>query len=395
MQNGLKGIVLSLLLLLATIGPWQVCRAESDVQVSILTCAPDDDVYALYGHTAIRCKDAATNFDYVFNYGVFSFNQPFFILRFVLGRCDYMLQPVPWDYFVYEYKTRGREVTEQVLNLREEEARTILANLIEEARPENCTYRYDFFRNNCTTKVRDAIERGLNETVVYPELSEAQGTTYRQMLHEYNEVEPWSSEGCDLLLGADVDSVLTQRAATFLPYYYLHFADKAMVRDSINNQRPLVKERRVVVACPPVHVDPFLPLSPQLTAWLLLAVFLLIACLECFLHYQFWIIDALLLSVQGIISLLLLFLMLISAHPGVHQNWLVLLFHPFAFWGLYLTVKAAWKREKTYWHAVNCCLIVAFLVFSAWMPQNFGKIVIPLTLILLTRPVSYMLYYRK
>lgn len=396
MQNGLKRL-LFVLILTFTLGNVESLFAMdgSKMTVSLITCSPDEDVYSLYGHTAIRCRDNEGEFDYVFNYGVFSFEQPYFILRFVLGSCDYMVQPIPWNFFVHEYESRGRRVIEQVLNLTESEAYRITIQLINESRPENCNYRYDFFRNNCTTKVRDVIENSLDVLVVYPELEELKGCTYRQMLHHYNEVDPWSSEGCDLLLGADVDTLLTQRASTFLPITYMKFVDEAVLRDSINSSRPMVLNKHVVIEGKPLVIYPVFPLTPTQTFWLLLAIFVLIAMIECALHYQFWIIDVVVLFSQGLIGLLLLFLMVLSSHPGVHENWLVILFNPIALWGLFLTVKAAWKRERSHWHAVNACLIVAFLVFSMWMPQKFGNIVLPLTLILLTRPVSYMLYYRK
>lgn len=367
---------------------------EGGVRVSLLTCSPGSEVYSLYGHTAVRCQSPADNLDVVFNYGVFDFNEPFFMWRFVLGRCQYMVQPIPWPYFEMEYRMRGSSVTEQVLNLSHEEGRQLLKNLIDNAKPENKYYRYSFLGDNCTTRVRDMIERAIGDTVVYSSES-VELTTHRRMLHEYNQVEPWSQEGCDMLLGADVDTMLNQRSAMFLPFKMMQFASDAVIRDAMNNTRPLVLSTEVIIPQGEVETPVFFAYSPQLVAWLVVVLFVLIAVAEYYMHYQLWVIDLCLLLLQGTVSLLLLFMMLISAHPGVHQNWLILLFHPLAFWGVKLVVKAAWNRQRTLWHMFNFAYIVAFLVFSPWMPQSFGKIIVPLALILLTRPISYLMYYRK
>lgn len=404
MQNGLKryGLKCFVCMCLVLFPSFAFAQQEENnkpddynVRISLLTCAPGTDPYSLYGHTAIRCRAENPHFDYVFNYGVFSFDQPFFIFRFVLGRTDYMSQPIPWEYFCHEYALSGRKVIEQELNLLPDEAKRIMQILITEAQPEHNTYRYDFFRNNCTTKVRDVLERGIEDEIVYAELEEGKGQTYRKMLHMYNQVEPWTSEGQDILLGAEVDTTLSPRATMFLPEWMMKYCEGAVLRDDMNNTRSLVWNTHEVVADGYPVITPFLPMSPVWAAWILFGVLLLIMGFEYLIHYQLWFVDIFVLGVQGIISILLLFLMLISSHPGVHHNWLILLFHPISFYGLVRTVKAAWKRERTLWHACNVVLIISFLVFSAWMPQEFGKIVLPLSLAILTRPVSYLLYYRK
>ena len=87
------------------------------VRVSLLTCSPGGEIYALFGHTALRYENLTTGVDWVFNYGVFSFDQPHFIWRFALGECDYQIGALPYPYFAEEYEERGSAVYEQVLNL--------------------------------------------------------------------------------------------------------------------------------------------------------------------------------------------------------------------------------------------------------------------------------------
>ena len=374
-----------------------VLNLQARVRVSLLTCSPGDEAYSLYGHTAIRVENPSENFDYAFNYGVFSFDQPNFIWRFVLGECDYMILPVPWRYFEREYRERGSSVTEQELNLTDAEAEHLMALLLLNSQPENREYRYDFFRDNCTTRVRDMIERVLTDDVVYPDLQndDDKPLTHRRMLHQYNGAEEWSQEGCDILLGAETDTILSQRATMFLPEYMMRYAEGAVIRDSINNVRPLVRQTRIVVPQGEVRPIAFLPYSPKVVTWSLLVLFAALLLVERFMHYQLWMIDIAVLLFQGVVGILLLFMMLVSHHPGVHHNWLLWPFTPLALWGMVLVVKAAWRGGRTKWHAFSFAYLTAFLVFSPWIPQEFGNIIVPLTLSLLTRPISYLMAYGK
>ena len=131
---------------------------NDSVRISLLTCAPGEEIYSLFGHTAIRYEEPAKGIDYVFNYGLFSFNTPNFILRFALGETDYILGVTSYDRFAAEYDYEERSVWQQTLNLLPEEKGKLLYLLEENCRPENRTYRYNFFYDNCATRPRDKIE---------------------------------------------------------------------------------------------------------------------------------------------------------------------------------------------------------------------------------------------
>ena len=134
------------------------------LRVSLLTCGPGSEIYEYYGHSAIRVmRTDSAEFDLVFNYGVFDFDSDNFALRFALGETDYLCQCQPTKHFLASYERSGRFVDEQVLNLSQEEARRLFAALLDNAKPENATYRYNFFYDNCATRVRDIIEKNLND----------------------------------------------------------------------------------------------------------------------------------------------------------------------------------------------------------------------------------------
>ena len=189
----MKRICILIFSLWGVLFPSQAQEALDSIECSLITCSPGDEVYSLYGHTAIRCRNFTRNLDLVFNYGVFSFRQPHFIWRFVKGECDYMVDAMPWEYFPQDYERRGSSITAQILNLSQEESNHLFQSLLLNCQKENREYRYNFLYNNCTTKVRDKIESSINGTVEY--LQGEEKKTYRQIIHEYTEHSPWAQDG--------------------------------------------------------------------------------------------------------------------------------------------------------------------------------------------------------
>ena len=206
---------------------------DSTITASLLTCSPGQANYELYGHSAIRIQwtevagDTIAPHDLVYNFGLFDFEQPFFVWHFTLGECDYIVAPSPLNRFLLEYDYRGSSVTEQVLALKSFEAKCLLLALDSVSRPENRQYRYNIFSNNCTTKARDIIESCIAGEVIYP--IRPRRNSYRTILHEFTEGHEWAREGNDLLLGAAADTLLTERGEQFSPIYLMHYFDSAFV----------------------------------------------------------------------------------------------------------------------------------------------------------------------
>lgn len=362
------------------------------IRVSLVTCSPGSKVYSLYGHTAIRCQNFTRKRDLVFNYGVFTFDQPHFLWRFILGKCDYMVDAMDWKYFLPEYEQRGSSVTAQVLNLTPLEANRLYFLLVQNLRPENREYRYNFLYNNCTTKVRDVIEAAVMGIVEYPQLQPRR--TYRQILHEYTAGYPWEQEGNDFLLGHDVDTVLSSRAEMFAPEFLMNYVDGANIHVSENDVRPLVRETEILVQKRNIAKQKDNLPSPSLLCYSVLLFCLLVMAVEWKWHHMWWGLDVLLMSFQGLAGVLIAFMFFFSEHPAVGSNWLIWIFNPYALIGLPIVVKAAIKHRHTPWHAMNFVILTLFILFSPWIPQEFGDMVVPLALTFLSRPVSYLLHYR-
>ena len=380
-----RKIIITALLLLA----WTGGKGQDSLRVSVLTCSPGQEVYSLYGHTAIRVQAPKDSLDEVFNYGVFDFRKPHFTWHFVLGQTDYMVEPLPWRYFIVEYERRGSSITEQELNLTPSEASCLLSALAENCRPENREYRYSFLSNNCTTKVRDMVEGVIMGSIQYPDSLPHQ--TARQILHKYTAQHPWAQEGNDLLLGAEMDTIMSERAAMFIPENMMQAFDGAYILSRNGDMRPLVRNKKVILEAKPQAVEPEFPLSPMQATLVFAAICLLILMLEIWTKHLFWLWDALILLLQGLAGTLLTFMFLFSEHPGVGSNWQVWLFNPIYLIGIPLVIKAATGHKQTLWYAFYFAVLALFLLFSPWIPQVFAKITVPLALCLLTRPLSYYL----
>ena len=367
-------------------------------EISVITCSPGDEVYSLYGHTAIRLRDDSCGMDVAVNYGVFDFNTDNFMWKFVLGETDYMCMAVPWDVFIAEYRQRGSSVKAQVLNLSREETDSLVGFLQWNLKPENRVYRYNYLTDNCTLRVMSCVERSVKGRVVYS--WDSRRLTYRDIVHEYTQDSPWAQAGNDILLGCDVDTVLSSRAKCFIPDYYSCALDGALIRDMVADTRPMVRRTEVLLE-PAGRVAEAsggragFPVSPEVAGWALFAVLMLTALLEYRTGYMLWPLDFVLLTLHGAAGAILLFVFLFSEHPTLDSNWQVWVLNPLPLIAMPFVVKAAWRRECCMWHYVLGAMTVSFLLFSPWMPQRFSLITIPLALALATRPLSYMIHYSR
>ena len=337
------------------------------VEISLLTCQPHDEIYSLYGHTAIRFHDTrqGSQMDAAFNYGVFDFKKPHFVLRFVFGLTDYELGAYPYKLFLAEYRHFGSMVTEQVLNLTSEEKRQLREALRENLEPGNNVYRYNYFYNNCTTKARDIIERCINGKIEYAARKDYM-PSYREMVHEMTRNHPWAQFGNDLLLGIQADQPTDTRQQEFLPYNLMYDFDHAQIYEN-GQYRPMVKERRVAVPAGVQIIRDGFPLSPIVCGILLTLVALIIFLIEWKKKCAFLAWDLLLMTVIGTIGIILT-MMLFSQHPTVSLNLQILLLNPLPWFFLWPVI----KRRKTHYWMISGVLALLFLIGAAFQTYAAG-----------------------
>lgn len=365
--------------------PGKISAAYFDsVEVSLLTCAPHEEVYSLYGHSALRWHDLHTGQDLSFNWGIFNFQKPFFVLRFVFGLTDYELGVTELQPFADYYRKWGAMVSEQVLDLTADEKMQLQRLLAENYRPENRVYRYNFFYDNCSTRPRDIIERCLDGQIQYAERQDFE-PSFRRMIREKTARHDWATEGIDLLLGVRADRPTTRQEQEFLPENLQHDFDHATVYRPDGTTTPLVADRRVIVEPGVQVVEPDFLLSPVEVGIILLVVSILVFVGEWKRRKTFKYWDAFLMTVTGLMGCVL-FVMLFSQHPATTANLQVLLLNPVHLFFLPAVLR---RRPTCYWN-VLLAMVVLLMIGGIW--QSYASLTPFLALCLLLR---YWIHHRR
>lgn len=353
----------------------QYLEQFDSVEVSLLTCSPHEEIYSLYGHTALRWHDLKKGEDVAFNWGVFDFRKPFFVGRFVFGLTDYELGAYPYPFFKREYVRYGSGITEQVLNLTSEEKFRLKEALVKNLQPENKVYRYNYFYDNCSMRPRDMIEQCIVGKVTYASREDYQ-PTYREMVHSCVKNHPWAAFGNDLLLGLKADFKTDQRQQEFLPENLMYDFDRATIHVG-GEYRPLVKERRIALQPGVQIIEEDFPLTPTQCAWLLFIVSLGIVLIEWKRRktLKYW--DALIMLVQGLAGCVL-FVMIFSQHPTTSLNLQLLLLNPLPLF----FIPAVLRCRKTRWWTILPVMIVLFAIGRIFQVYAEGIMIVALSLLI-------------
>ena len=393
MKRSFLYVVFSFCLLLLPFGH-TYANSNDSIRLSLLTCAPGEEIYSLFGHTAIRYENPSQGVDVVFNYGLFSFDTPNFIFRFSLGETDYQLGATNYSHFAGEYAFFGRSVWQQTLNLTNEEKIELIRLLQENHRPENRVYRYNFFYDNCATRPRDKIEESIAGKVIYPTEPQDGSRSFRDIVHQYCKGHPWARFGIDLCIGSEADQPITQRQMMFAPFYLMNsFAGAQIKNDSI--QRPLTEASELIVdATPEEDESGWIPTPLQCA----LLLFILTAGATIYgirRRTGLWGVDLFLFGAAGIVGCVLAFLALFSEHPAVSSNFLLLVFHPGQLLFLPYIIYCVRKGKKCWYLTLNLVVLTLFIVLFPLIPQRFDFAVVPLALCLLIRSASNLIVTSK
>ena len=324
-------------------------------EISLLTCSPGAELYSTYGHSALLVDDRLTGQKTVYNYGTFDFHTPHFALKFIRGNLLYMLNPERYRDFLYEYQSQGRQVIRQRLLITDDEAAHIVRFLHDNLRPENRYYRYDFFFDNCSTRIRDLLEKVLPLT--YPRENGDQ--RFRQLLRPYLTDTPWYLFGTDLILGLPADAPAGFRDEMFLPDYL----SKNLAQARLNGQ-PLLAPAETIL---PLKIRQ----SPARVPWPLWVMGLValssIAMFKTPARIR-TVFDGLLFGAAVLAGGLFLFMWIGTAHTACHRNLNLLWANPlFAFLPIFAggSRRQMWRLTAIY----LTLLLVAWFVLPQHLPR--------------------------
>jgi len=327
------------------------------IQFSIITCAAGEDIYTIWGHTAVRVVDSVNQTDIVFNYGTFNFNEPNFIAKFLKGDLLYFVSVNNYSDFLNEYQFEKRNVYEQVLKLSTAEKIKWYTALQVNMIGDNRFYLYNFISDNCTTRVKDGLFKNTNFQAtaigVKSYRSEVVSAPYKQGL-------PWIGLGIDLLLGAYSDQKPSDNQAAFLPF---------LLHEQIATTGRLVVKENVLT------YDSETPVSSNSPIYILMALLLFYAfCSKwnsLITQRIAKVLDILLLVSFTAGGSLMVYMSLISKHTACYQNYNLMWMHPLyivAILFYFIPSKAIGQIGMIF-----LASIAGLIITSYWLPQHFSK----------------------
>jgi len=265
-----------------TVTPDQVERTSAgadDLDILLVTFGLGQEVFERFGHNAIWVHDAASGTDVTYDWGNFSFQQPGFLRRFLTGDTRYWMEAKDANAMVEFYRGLGRPITLQRLNLTPEQKRSLRDVLRWNAREENKYYRYDYFLDNCSTRLRDALDRVLGGALRAATDSIRTPLSYRRESVRLTDGDRPIQTGIDIALGRPADAPLTVWESFFIPMRLRDAVRGVTIPDAATGARvPLVLSERMIEPYPgtPRVVEPLT--APRLL-WRLLAVGVVLAAL--------------------------------------------------------------------------------------------------------------------
>jgi hypothetical protein len=374
----LKKLFPILLFAFSTIGYSQIPELSPLSKISVLTCGSGDQLYSTFGHSAFRVHDPAIGIDVVYNYGVFDFNSNNFYGKFAKGKLDYTLARQHFSNFIREYEYDKRWVNEQVLRLSQGERNELFRFLENNYLPENRAYQYDFFYNNCSTKIWDVLTAVFDDKLKLDEKYLQEQFTHRELIRQNMPTNSWSAFGIDLALGAVIDDLATPKEHMFLPLYIMK-----QLNTSTLDATPLApNEVSIFQPEPNDHKNNFL-LTPLFWSLVFMVLVFAITYSDHRKNKRSKLLDFGLFLITGIAGVVIFFLWFLTDHTATASNFNIL-------WAFPLNLNLAFLvwRDKPFskliaWY-ILLLLFLLLMVVILWVlrVQIFSPAIIPLLLAL-------------
>lgn len=375
----MRGFIIAVSLVVVPVILQAQRELSPDATISVITCGPwQGEVYSAFGHSALRVYDPRQQINEAYNYGVFDFDQPNFYLNFARGYSYYKL--AVWDYqgFINMYVYDNRFIHEQILNLTPAQKQRVYDFLQWNALPENQFYRYDYFYDNCATRIRDVFANVFKDSVRFDGSYVTTEYSFRELTDLYLDYQPWGDLGIDIGLGLPTDKIADPYEYMFLPDYIESGFDHATIYQD-GNYVPLVESKHVVYEAR--EEDPPRGLPHPLLVFSIFAV--MVAAISVYdlrrKKPSSWL-DITLFGTAGVLGLLLLILWLFTDHRAAARNLNLLWALPTHLWVVF-TLRQRSNATRMYFLATA---ILSLLLLLCWniLPQMLHYSLIPIVIAL-------------
>lgn len=352
---------------------------QSDTVVYLLTCNPGTETKSIYGHSALRIIDRYSGTDTVYDWGVFNSGTPGFKLKFAKGQLNYMLQSSEANTFLQTYSSEGRGVTSQRINLNPDDVRKLLYLINENLKPENASYQYSLFYDNCATRIRDLLEQAADGKIHYPSGIDADVRTFRDLTSEYQKPYRWLNLGINLMLGLPSDKEASFSERMFLPFELQQCFNQTVIQTG-GRLVPLLQNPETVVDNTPV-IQSAGGLSPEI---IIALFFILIIIIMPFAGKSIYtkVADIFIFSVFSVLAVLMFFFSFFTDHQLTGANLNAVWLNPLIVLCL---VSLIANKAGVIWFRLVFFISILFLVVVIVLPQEFNRAVMPMCFILVFR----------
>ena len=357
----------------------QFLELSERAEILVITASPgQEQLYSAFGHSAFRVVDPITGIDWVYNYGTFNFNRPNFYLNFARGHLIYQLSKGEYQRFKEIYVYYNRTLNEQILNLDLKGKQRLFEFLENNALPENKDYFYDYFYNNCATKLRDVLYEVFGDSIRFDGSHITTHYSLRYMVDLYTKYQPWGDLGIDICLGLPMDKVLSSEEYMFLPDYIYQGFGNAYLTTTVGEVPLIAREVRTNVANPVSYTNSFF--TPKVVFWGLLLLGILITYVESKKGKWYKAFDVLLFFILGFIGWFLLGLWFLTDHASqwnFNLMWAIPFHLPLAFM---LVKKEPGLFVKKYFQYV---FYFTLFLLGSWyfLPQAIHTALIPMAIL--------------
>ncbi len=369
----------------------QQLQLSKDTQISVITIGPGESLNDAFGHNAFRITDRDLKIDMAYGYGEYDFDAPNFYLKFVQGKLNYLISRHNFSDIYNYYLNSNRTIKEQVLNLSIAEKQQLFDYLENNYKPENRRYLYDFFYDNCATRIRDVTEIVTKNNLDFNLPQNLESKTFRELIHEHVGLNTWGSFGIDIALGSVIDKKASANEYMFLPKYIHDFFDAAKIDGTTN----LVKSSTTIFQKQETSTASNFLFSP-------LVIFGLLALVILFMTYKDyknntrskWL-DIALFGITGIVGFVLLLLWFATDHSATAQNYNLLWAVPLNIIFIAQVSKqhvSNWFKSYLKFLVIMLCLMTLHWIIGV---QVFTVSLIPIMIPLALRYIYLIKFYNK
>lgn len=370
----------------------QTTLLSSEATISLWTYDPIEDIYGAYGHSAVHVHDPVEGFHYIYNYGTFDFDDPDFIAKFVRGRLNYKLSVVrapnerAYRGFLRRLQQLGKNINQNQLQIDSTQRQSFFDLLEENARPENAYYLYDFFFDNCATRIRDQLVTASGEALYFDDAFIERPLSFRELHKQYMDGRDWLNFGIDFILGGQSDRKSTPEERVYIPMELKKTFDNAYLQSSDSTRIPLLGESQLITRAAPIVMETPWYFSPMFIFWMIFAIALLLTVMSYGKTFQHRWFDHIWFILLGLGGTFVLLMWVGTDHKVTTENWNLLWIHPLH---LVAGIGLFFKKARIGWlkYFFKGIFVLTALTLASWLiiPQYFHPAFMPMMLTIMLR----------